>query len=270
MTATPQCNITWQDIQALGADAPERIIAYGEAPQQVGELRLPRGPGPHPVIMLIHGGCWRNAYGIGHVQVLSRALTRHGYAVWTPEYRRIGDAGGGWPGTFLDIAASLSFIISLAADFPLRAAQVVVMGHSAGGHLALWLAGRSHLPGSSALASPTGPSLRGVVGLAAISDLAAYERVGNSCSQALPELLGGTSAEQPARWREADPAQAGRLDCPVHLIHGTLDAIVPPGLSESFRGGGVQLTRVEGAGHFDLISPLTTAFPVVVAALDSL
>src|SRR5439155_8576098 len=138
---------------------------------QFGELRLPKGRGPFPVAIVIHGGCWRSDYDLKHVGPLAGALTERGIATWTIEYRRIGDPGGGWPGTFEDVAQAADHLRALARRYPLDLHHVVAIGHSAGGHLALWLAARPGLPPDAALASADPLPISGVVGLAAISDL---------------------------------------------------------------------------------------------------
>ena len=148
---------------------------------QFGELRLPKLPGMHPVAVFIHGGCWLNRFGLDHAGAVSRAIADLGYAVWTPEYRRIGDAGGGWPGTFEDVAAGVEALADIAPKHGLDLNHVVVMGHSAGGHLALWLAGRRGL----------NVKIHGIIALAGISDLLDYEALGNECAASLPQLLGG-------------------------------------------------------------------------------
>ena len=250
-------NVTWREIQALPRDAADHRFAYGDGALQFGELRLPAGSGPFPVAVFIHGGCWLNAFSLDHVSAVSRALAAEGYAVWTPEYRRVGDRGGGWPGTFEDITSCVGFLRDIATKHSLDLECLVVMGHSAGGHLALWLAAQKAI------------SLRGVISLAGISDLMAYERLGNDCAASLPGLLDGTSSEVPERWRKSNPLALLPIDTPVSLIHGDLDTIVPLSQSESFAaasGGALQI--VKGGGHFDMVSPRTWAFDVICRTLQ--
>lgn len=115
----------------------EARIRYGSDPLHFADLRLPARPEPYPVVVLIHGGFWRNRYSLDHIGHMAQALTDAGVATWTPEYRRIGDSGGGYPGTFLDIVAALNHLQAIATDYNLDLDRVVVAGHSAGGHLAL-------------------------------------------------------------------------------------------------------------------------------------
>ena len=133
-------NVSWREVEALPPDVADYNISYGSDDLQFGELRLPETPGPYPVIVFIHGGCWLNQFSLDHVSAVSRALANQGLAVWTPEYRRVGDAGGGWPGTFEDIARSVAALQGMALRHALDLSRLIVMGHSAGGHLALWLA----------------------------------------------------------------------------------------------------------------------------------
>jgi acetyl esterase/lipase len=264
-------NVSWSEIATLPRDIADYCISYGDAPQQYGELRLPPGKGRHPVIVFIHGGCWLNAYGLDHVAPLCRALSLQGYAVWTPEYRRIGDAGGGWPGTFEDISNSLAAVQKMAGSYGLRLDRVIVMGHSAGGHLALWLAACKNLPPTSCLFNRYALVLHGVVSLAGIADLLAYERLGNECARSLPGLLGGTSLQVPERWSEADPVRLLPIDTPVKLVHGDIDAIVPLAQSAGMaKACGGDLCVLTGGGHFDLVSPHARAFPFICEALKDL
>ena len=191
--ASAQPLMTGQDLLALPQPPADRTIAYGSAPQQVAELRLPKGPGPHPVVVLVHGGCWQAPWGFDHVRSLAAALTAEGYATWSLEYRRLGDPGGGWPGTFEDVAHGADHLREVAREHPLDLDRVVAVGHSAGGQLALWLAARPRLPEGSPLRAAKPLRLRGVVSLAGITDLRAGAASG-VCGDAIPQLLGGPAA----------------------------------------------------------------------------
>jgi acetyl esterase/lipase len=251
-----ELNVSWREIEALPRDIADHRINNGTEALQFGELRLPESAGPYPVIAFIHGGCWLNQFSLDHVSAMGRALANQGYAVWTPEYRRVGDAGGGWPGTFEDIVRSIGVLSELASEYSLDLNRVVMMGHSAGGHLALWLAAQNNLP------------LRGVVSLAGICDLKAYERLGNDCAASLPGLLGGTSREVPERWAKANPIELLPINVRVSLIHGDRDAIVPLSQSESFAAAaGCELHVVRGGGHFDMVSPHANAFEIICQTL---
>jgi acetyl esterase/lipase len=252
-------NVSWREIEALPPDIADYRISYGSENLQFGELRLPEAPGPHPVVVFIHGGCWLNQFSLDHVSAVSRALANEGYAVWTPEYRRVGDAGGGWPGTFEDIARSVAGLQGIAPEHALDLGRLVLMGHSAGGHLALWLAAQSNL------------LLRGVIPLAGICDLLAYEQLNNDCAASLPGLLGGTSQEVPERWALASPMELLPLRARISLIHGARDMIVPLSQSETFaKAAKCELQAIKGGGHFDLVSPHSNAFDVICRTLRQL
>ena len=257
MPKVTELNVSWREIEALPRDIADHRIGYGEHALQFDELRLPETSDRHPVIEFIHGGCWLNQFSLDHVSAMSRALANQGYAVWTPEYRRFGDAGGGWPGTFEDIVRSIGVLSELSPEHSFDLNRVVMIGHSAGGHLALWLAAQNNLP------------LRGVVSLAGLCDLKAYERLGNDCAASLPGLLGGTSRDVPERWAKANPIELLPIGIPVSLIHGERDTIVPLSQSESFAAAaGCELQVVRGGGHFDMVSPHANAFEIICQTLQ--
>jgi acetyl esterase/lipase len=270
--AAPACraqNLTFQDIQKLKAAPADRRVSYGAGAQQFGELRLPPGRGPHPVAVIIHGGCWYSEYDLTHVASFAEALTALGIATWVVEYRRVGDAGGGYPGTFEDVSAGADFLQKLAREYPLDLERVVVVGHSAGGQLALWLAARNVAPGGVT----THTRLRGVVSLAGITDM---RKFGQRCGGAAAKVLGGSADEVPDRYAQTSPVELLPARVPVRLVHGTADRVVPVELGREYEaaarkaGGDVGLTVVEGAGHFELIAPQSSAWPAVKAAVLSL
>lgn len=169
--------ITFSQLLARPRLAADQRIAYGSDALQFGELWLPRGHGRHPVIVLIHGGCWRaDLPGTELMDYMAADLRDRGYAVWNVEYRRIGHPGGGYPGTFQDIAAGLDHLRTIAPQHGLDLRRVAVSGHSAGGHLALWTAARDRLPAESSLHTADPLPVRGVVSLAGIADLDAYRQ----------------------------------------------------------------------------------------------
>jgi len=264
--------MTAADLGSLPRPAADHRIPYGSDPLQLGELRLPDGAGPHPVAILLHGGCWLAAYDLGYVSALAEALAETGVASWSVEYRRVGDDGGGWPGTFTDVAAAADFVRRLALTHPLDPQRVVAVGHSAGGHLALWLAGRARLADGDELRGRAPLPLRGVVALAGITDLAAYNAP-SGCGSAVPGLLGGSPDDIPERLRRASPIAMLPLAAPVVLVTGEHDQIVPAAQAGSFAaaavaaGDRVELREVPGAGHFELVDPTHPAFGVVRAAV---
>jgi predicted esterase len=208
-------------ILGLAHPEPDARVPYGTDPLQFGELRVPSGKGPHAVAIVVHGGCWRARYDIGHTRAFSEALRVSGLAVWSLEYRRVGNEGGGWPGTFLDVAAGADHLRKIAAPHALDLSRVVAFGHSAGGHLALWLAARAGLDaGSEIRGVPPLLPLKGVVALAGITDLkrAVEERV---CESMASELVSGVAS----RYTEASPIERLPLGVPQTLVTGSLDSI---------------------------------------------
>ncbi len=266
-------NLTFEDITKLSAPPASYRIAYGDDPSQYGELRLPSGKGPFPVAVVIHGGCWYSAYDLKQLASLSAALTGLGIATWNLEYRRIGNVGGGWPGTFQDLANGTDYLRVLAPTHHLDLERVITIGHSAGGELALWLAARSHLPKDSPLYSPNPLQLKGVVSLAGITNLRTYRP---NCGDAVNKLLGGAPDEVQVRYQQTSPIELLPLRVPQRLIHGDRDEIVPLSQSSDYEAQAktkhddVKLTVIEGAGHFDLIAPGSSAWRAVETAVRSL
>lgn len=253
--------VTFRDVAELPATAALAEYRYGDQPSQFVRLWLPRkddGAQSAPVVVLIHGGCWLQAFDLNHVTPLAAALAERGFAVWVPEYRRVGEAGGGWPGSAEDIVAAIARL-PVAEGVDLQ--RVLLAGHSAGGQLALWAASQG-----PALAA-AGISVQGVVGLAAITDLEAYALGSNSCETVTPRFMGGTPEQVPEFYAAASPVRLG-LTLPAILLHGSADPLVSP--SQATVLAGAELMAIEGAGHFDLIHPNTEAFGRLVVALRKL
>jgi len=269
LTAVPglaRQGVTWSQIADLPQPPAGEVIAYGDAPSQYGELRLPDGEGPFPVAVLVHGGCWQFEYAVDYIAPLAADLKEHGIATWAIEYRRLGERGGGWPGTFDDVVAGLAKLEAVAEDRPIDTDRMALVGHSAGGHLALWLASRERVVTDHRWNGGVPTGLRGVVGLAAITDLAEYAAGSGDCNAAVPMLLGDDESLYADRLGLASPDRLMPPAVPVHLVHGREDPIVP--LSQSLvyvnnvnRAGGSASERlVNGAGHFDPVAPFTDAW----------
>lgn len=265
------------DVMALPIDPPTLKSAYGPDELQFGELRLPAGKGPHPVVVILHGGCWLNAYDLSLMDPMATALTRAGYATWNLEYRRIGDEGGGWPGTFLDVAAGVNHLRELALQYDLDLSRVVAAGHSAGGHLALWLEGQRPLPADSEIHTDDLLPIKGVVSLAGITDPETYlEREGQGCGTAVDELLGGLPEDVPQRYQQASPFALAPLGVRQVLITGEEDRIVPLAHIKPFyekaraAGDRIQSAAVPEAGHFEVIAPGSVAWKTVEKAIRRL
>ncbi len=249
--------------------AGPRQVRYGTHASQTAELHLPPTAGPHPVVVAIHGGSWGSTYGKLVMRGVAAALARRGWAVWNIEYRRLG-RGGGWPATFEDVGAAADHLAVL--DAPLDLARVGVLGHSAGGHLALWAAGREKL---AAGAPGAEPAIRFVAAISAagVVDLAgAHAR---SPTGSIDALMGGGPHDVPDRYAIGDPIALVPLDLPVLLVHGTDDATVAVERSRAYAaaaraaGGMVDLVELPGdAGtHRAHIDPRGQAFAVAAAWL---
>jgi acetyl esterase/lipase len=258
--------VTWTQIEALPAPPAGEIIAYGRLPAQFGELRLPEGDGPFPLAVLIHGGCWRSEYGLDYVAPIAADLNEHGVATWAIEYRRLGEAGGGWPGTFDDVIEALEEVESLAASYPIDRERMVLAGHSAGGHLALWVASRERLPAGERWYGALSPGVRGVVAMAPITDLAEYAAGFGDCNASVPPLLGEDSATYAGRLAVASPDRLIPPSVPVHLFQGRVDPIVPSSQATVYvdtvaRAGGVaEASLIDDAGHFEFVAPFAEAW----------
>jgi acetyl esterase/lipase len=271
------------------ARKPDLVIRYGEKPDQVADVHLPPTSGAAAAsaggralfAMFLHGGFWRAQHGREHTAPLAEALAAAGFVVCAPEYRRSGQRGGGWPGTFDDVAAAVNRLPGLVADATsglIDQAAMVLAGHSAGGHLALWAASRHRLPpGSPWRAEPMRRC--GVVALAAVSDLTACHRM-RLGGRAAAALMGGGPGRFADRYAVADPSLLLPLlipaGMPVRLLHGTAGYIVPAQMSAGYAArataaGDAQIdcALLPDAGHFDLIDPLSAAWPAVLAAFRS-
>jgi acetyl esterase/lipase len=255
----------------LPAPPADRRIPYGTHPAQFSDLRLPPGDGPFPVAIGLHGGYWRNRYGLSYLGHVCTTLTRHGIATWNVEYRRLGDAGGGWPGTLVDVAAAADALRSLAPAHRLDLTRVVAIGHSAGGQLACWLAARQRLNRTRPLYRANPLPLRGAIALAGVLDLRrAFEL--RLSANATELLLGGTPGMVPARYAAASPYDLLPTAVPQVLLHGTADDSVPYELSARYAararelGDDVELITLPGAGHFEPVDPTSAAWPLVERA----
>lgn len=241
---------------------------YGPHPSQFAHLSLPASEPPHRVVILLHGGFWHRPWGLDLMFDVAADLLERGLAVWNLEYRRVGEPGGGWPGTFDDVLAGFDALAGLPDAAVLDLSSIGAAGHSAGGHLALWLAGER---GPSA----GGPGvLTGVVGLAAVPDLRHAWESGTG-DDAVEALLGGPPHLVPERYRFASPAERLPIGVRQLLVHGERDRVVPPGLSSRYvaeaKASGDQATLqiFPKTGHMDVINPVSPAWLFAAGWLQS-
>lgn len=249
------------DILSRPQPPPDEREAYGADPNQFLEIRLPHGKGPYPVLLNLHGGYWRAKYDLGHAGHLCEALRAAGVATFNVEYRRVGDPGGGWPGTFADIRSAYRYVRQEAVRFHLDLSRLAAMGHSAGGQLALCLAAHE-------------TSLRRALALAGVVDLRKAFALHLS-HDAVVEFLGGTPEEVPEHYREADPMELEIPHARQWLLHGSDDDTVPVEFSRDYVaqkkkiGETVDLVEIPRCGHFDVIDPESVAFKQVADAVLS-
>ncbi len=271
-TAGAQGFLRPADINALPSKPADARIAYGADSLQFGELRLPRGTGPFAVAIVIHGGCWVHGYASAqNAAALADALRDAGVATWNVEYRRRDNPGGGWPGTFLDVAAAADALRAIARQYPLDLTRVVAVGHSAGGHLGLWLAARRKIAAGSPLAARNPLPLAGVVALGGPGDLRDFDSYGDAmCGEGtIPRLLGGTPAEYPDRWHDASPSSFLPLGVPQVMLAGESDRIMPRPKLEAWAtaaraaGDRVEVIVVPKAAHHEVMSPRSVTWPSV-------
>lgn len=251
---------------------PTLQLTYGAAPSQAIDIFLPASAGPHPVVILVHGGCWSSKLaGRDQVRPMANELMRRGIAVWSIGYRRADEPGGGYPGTFQDVADAIDRLPSEAIRFHLDITRTVLVGHSAGGHLALWAASRNQLPASSPLHREAPFVPPAVISLGGIGDLKAFApKIPGLCG---PGVLEHLTADPASGSHDVYPEISPALlpaNGHVVMISGNRDEVVPPGVAlaythevEGKRREPVELVNIPQARHMDLITPGTPAWEEV-------
>ncbi len=267
LTVTDKGNYDPISINTVPAAKPLAVIPYGnQSPAQVGELRLPKGRGPFPVAMVVHGGCWIKGMGSPrNTAALSAWLADRGVATWNIDYRELGN-GGGWTSTFEDWAMALAQLKPLARKYPLDLKRVSIIGHSAGATAAAWLAGSNK---GDAIVARDLPKVRTVVlldGPARIGDLAGLDK--SICGRpVVAELMGGTAAEVPACYAMVDPLRNQPQVKTFVVVQGQLPIV--PELAETLTERGINspLVKLGGNSHFDVLAPGTRDFATMAPVL---
>jgi acetyl esterase/lipase len=267
------------ELEKLPAQAADQRISYGKDSSQYGDLRIPAGAGPHPVAVLIHGGCFKAQYATPRdLAAMADALKADGIATWNIEYRRLGQPGGGWPGTYLDVANAIDYLPNIAQKYSLDLDRVAVVGHSAGGHLAMWSAARARVPATSAIYTKKPLRVRGVIDLAGPLDLSAHiaEYEGLCRDSVITSLMGGTPQTVAERYAQASPIKLVPLSIPQVLVIGDHEDFVPRPLVEAYAsaakqaGDSVRLIVFPNVGHFEIASPTSSPWPRVESAIRAL
>ncbi|HEY1752467.1 MAG TPA: alpha/beta hydrolase [Caulobacteraceae bacterium] len=264
----------WPDLLGRPMPAATRQFAYGPLPAQVADLWLPDGKGPFPVVLMVHGGCWRSR--VAKLTIMNWAaedLRRRGIAVWNIEYRGVDVLGGGYPGTFQDVAAAADELAKVGPAYHLKLDRVVAVGHSAGGHLAPWLAARGHIAPGGPLSAARPLPIAAVVSLGGLPDLELARRVGMCGEGTVEKLTGPATPAHPAIYADTSPAELP-VTAPTVLINGVQDGIAPPEVGAAYvaRMKDPRVTQIVLAdtGHVELIAPGAAAWSRAAEVIDEL
>lgn len=260
-----------KDILKLPRDSATKRIAYGKDFLQFGDLRIPEGKGPFPVVILIHGGCWLSKFAnLEIMSPLATAFKKTGIATWNIEYRSVDNPGGGWPGTFQDVGNGIDYLGKIAQEYHLDLNRVVIIGHSAGGHLALWGAARHKLSKNSVLFSQKTLPIRGVIDLSGPPSLINFFPSQDICGEkVITKMMGGSPLQQPEKYREASASELLPLKVKQIFIIGKNDDVVPPAFGKEYqqaankKGEKVDFIIVDHAAHLEPISPDSKMWPYI-------
>ena len=269
-TPTPGTLMTWPDLLERPRSEPTATIDYGDKQMQRVDLWLPEGEGPHPTVLMVHGGCWQTDIADRRIMSwIADDLRKRGIAVWNIDYRGVDREGGGYPGTFLDAAAAADALRVHAERYNLDISPLVAVGHSAGGHLALWLAGRPRLPEASPLRTGAPLPIDSVVSLGGLPDLEeAAREPGSGCgTEVVGQLTGG-------RFEDTSVPRLAPLGVEQVLINGLQDRIIPTAYAEGYAapmraaGDDVRVRMIDATGHVELIAPETEAWAAAVEEIE--
>jgi len=272
--------MTWPDLLERPRPAADRRIAYGGDPLQFVELWLPEGAGPYPVVLMLHGGCWLTDVADRTIMNwIADDLRRRGIAVWNVEYRGVDRAGGGYPGTFRDVAAAADMLARDGAGLGLRTGRIVAIGHSAGGHLALWLADRPALPAASPLRGDSPARIAVAISQGGLPDLEfSSNTVDHGCgTEGARKMAGEPAPGRPDIYADTSPIAMTPGDAIRIQINTAEDRIAPPDYAAAYRdalaakGKEVRTITVPDEAHVELIAPDSGAWaetvPLILEAL---
>jgi acetyl esterase/lipase len=281
-SAAAPAPMTLADYMALKGPAPSATFAYGSAPSQYAELFLPNGQGPFPVAVLVHGGCWTKEFGgIAQLRNVAGALAARGIAAWNVEYRRVDEPGGGYPGTYQDMNAALATLAQQAGRYPLDLGRLVAVGHSAGGQLVQWMAGRPRIPAGSPLYSSLysqadSLQVRRVVSLGGLADLRREQAlIKSSCGREIGQLTGAPGDRRSDVFADTNAGDLLPNGSRTILVTGELDRISPPRVAHDFAararaaGDAAEVVILPGASHYDEVAASSPSWPLVLEAIES-
>lgn len=269
--------LTWPDLTSRARPMPDATISYGSDPYQKVDLWLPKAPGTHRTVLMVHGGCWQTDIADRRLMNwIAGDLRGRGYAVWNIDYRGVDRAGGGYPGTFADAGAAADALRDHAARYQLDLRRVVAVGHSAGGHLALWLAGRARLPKGSVLRTDHPLAIAQVISLGGLPDLeATAASPDNGCGTAvIARLTGGPSPDHADVFADTSVPRLLPLGVTQHLVNGENDRIIPMRLGTGYealaraKGDAVTLHRIPATGHVELVAPESAAWAHTIRLIE--
>jgi acetyl esterase/lipase len=265
--------MTLAEYMSLHGPEPTAHIAYGTAASQYVELFRPKGAGPFPVVVLVHGGCWQTEFGgIKQFRNMANALVAEGIAVWNVEYRRVDEEGGGYPGTYEDMMGALDSLAANAKNYQLDTERITAVGHSAGGHMVQWAAGRTRIPAASPLYRASPMALRHIVSLGGINDLRAWTDL---CGFEVSKLTGVATAARPNVFADTNPAELLPNGSHTVLITGELDRQVPPQVAFKFAakakaaGDVAEVVVLPGASHFDEAAATSPSWNITLSVIKS-
>lgn len=275
----PEPLMSWPDLTTRPKKAPTETVRIGDEETDIVDVWLPEGPGPHPVVLMVHGGCWQKSIADRTLMnYAADAMRAEGLAVWNIEYRGVDEEGGGYPGTFQDVAQAADSMRGYAEEFNLDLSRVAGFGHSAGGHLVTWLAGRKNLPDTSVLAGGNPLPMVGVVNSGGLADLKASEPLTlKSCLADIKNSLTGSASEnRPDPLSDTSSDRLLPTGLKIYSVNGERDRIAPPALGDDFTvkaeqaGDEAKAFIIPGEGHVELIAPGSDAFEKQVSLLKEI